>query len=299
MSTDTSTWGEIQGQTITFPMVVPDLDAATLMFTVPLAAAQRLLPGSDFEVIDIGGESAQLVIALVDYIDNPWGDYLEINLGFLARPAGAPDDVVGSFIYRMPVDQEFTCEAGNKVMGFPKTVEDLSRTEAGGRTTFAMAAAGDLQTVASDLNRIDPVFPLRRDRLHPIKEPDIHIEMGKLRRGEGGEPRVVGRRPDRRLRDGVDQRDRSSHETAAATESAVAFSHDERPDHRSSADFRNPGVGVGGPQAVSRFRHPTRGRVEYRFFLFRGQRGRLGHGEGGGGFVRLRVRCHWLCSFFR
>jgi len=149
MSTDTSTWGEIQGQTITFPMVVPDLDAATLMFTVPLAAAQRLLPGSDFEVIDIGGESAQLVIALVDYIDNPWGDYLEINLGFLARPAGAPDDVVGSFIYRMPVDQEFTCEAGNKVMGFPKTVEDLSRTEAGGRTTFAMAVDGEIELSVS------------------------------------------------------------------------------------------------------------------------------------------------------
>ena len=32
-------------------------------------------------------------------------------------------EVIGSFVYRMPVDQEFTCEAGNRVMGFPKTVE--------------------------------------------------------------------------------------------------------------------------------------------------------------------------------
>src|SRR5690606_36346398 len=85
----------------------------------------------------------------VDYIDNPWGDYLEINLGFLARPAGAPEDVVGSFVYRMPVDQAFTCEAGNKVMGFPKTVEDLSRTEEGGRTTFAMAVDGVTEVAIS------------------------------------------------------------------------------------------------------------------------------------------------------
>jgi hypothetical protein len=144
-SADVTVWGEIQGQTITFPMEVPDLDAATFMFTVPAAAAQALLPGDDFEVIDVGGGNAQLVIALVDYIDNPWGDYLEVNLGFLARPAGASEDVVGSFVYRMPVDQEFTCEAGNRVMGFPKTVEDLSRTEADGRTAFTMRVDGEVE----------------------------------------------------------------------------------------------------------------------------------------------------------
>lgn len=149
MSTDTTVWGEIQGQTITFPMEVADMDAATLMFTVPADAAQRLLPGTDFEVIDIGGGNAQLVIALVDYIDNPWGDYLEVNLGFLARPVGAPDDVVGSFVYRMPVDQAFTCQAGNEVMGFPKTVEDLSRTEEGGRTTFTMRVDGEIELSVS------------------------------------------------------------------------------------------------------------------------------------------------------
>ena len=51
MGVETSVWGEIQGQAITFPMEVPDLDAATLLFTVPADAAQRLLPGDDFEVI--------------------------------------------------------------------------------------------------------------------------------------------------------------------------------------------------------------------------------------------------------
>ncbi len=135
-------WGEIDGQTITFPMEVTDFDAATMVFSVPADAAQALLPGDAFEVVAADGV-AQLVVALCDYHENPWGDYLELNLGFLARPVGAADDVVGSFVYRMPVDQAFTCQAGNEVMGFPKTVEELSVSAADGRTTFAMTADGE------------------------------------------------------------------------------------------------------------------------------------------------------------
>ena len=119
-------WGEIQGQTITFPMVVTSANIATLLFTVPAAAAAALMPGADFEIVESGPGSTQLVIAACDYIENPWGDYREINIGFLAKPAGGGPESAGSFIYRMPVDQAFTCEAGNKVMGFPKTVERIT-----------------------------------------------------------------------------------------------------------------------------------------------------------------------------
>jgi hypothetical protein len=76
---ESTVWGEIEGRTITFPMEVPVMDAATLVFSVPAAAAQALLPGDAFEVVDVGGGTAQFVLALVDYVDNPWGDYLEIN----------------------------------------------------------------------------------------------------------------------------------------------------------------------------------------------------------------------------
>lgn len=134
-------WGEIQGQAITFPMEVTDFDAATFVFSVPDDAARALLPGDAFEVVATDGV-AQLVVALCDYHDNPWGDYLEINLGFLARPVGAGHEVLGSFVYRMPVDQAFTCDAGNQVMGFPKTVEELSVAHADGRVTFVMTDGG-------------------------------------------------------------------------------------------------------------------------------------------------------------
>jgi len=119
-------WGEIQGQTVTFPMVVGSANIATLLFTVPAAAAAALMPGNDFEIVESVPGSTQLIIAACDYIENPWGDYREINIGFLAKPVFGGPESVGSFVYRMPVDQAFTCEAGNKVMGFPKTVERIT-----------------------------------------------------------------------------------------------------------------------------------------------------------------------------
>jgi hypothetical protein len=131
MDATTTVWGEIDGREITFPMEVAEMNAATLLFTVPADAATALLPGDAFEVVEVAPGQAQLIIAACDYRQNPWGDYNELNLGFLARPVGAPDDVIGSFVYRMPVNQEFTCVAGNEVMGFPKTVEvlDVDYTE--------------------------------------------------------------------------------------------------------------------------------------------------------------------------
>ncbi len=143
--TETTVWGEIDGQTITFPMEVTSMDAATLVFSVPSEAAQALLPGPDFEVAEMVEGVAQLVLALCDYQENPWGDYLELNLGFLARPRGAGPEVLGSFVFRMPVDQEFTCKAGNEVMGFPKTVEDLRVARQGGRVTFDLYLDGVLE----------------------------------------------------------------------------------------------------------------------------------------------------------
>ncbi len=190
-------WGEIDGTTITFPMEVADFDAATMVFSVPADVASVLLPGEAFEVVATDG-IAQFVLALCDYRENPWGDYLEINLGFLARPAGAPAEVVGSFVYRMPVDQAFTCRAGNEVMGFPKTVEDLSIERGGGRITFGWKVGGELvlsvgfsdEAPTGETSRVDAgsysylegvphETPLAMDMGTGVLDPsDVVIELG-------------------------------------------------------------------------------------------------------------------------
>lgn len=122
---ETTRWGEIEGVTIEFPMVVESMNAATLTWTVPIEPARALVPGDAFEVLDVGDGHAMLVMALVDYRENPWGDYDEVNLGLMATPVGQPERA-GAFVWRMPVDQHFTRRAGNEVLGLPKTVEDLS-----------------------------------------------------------------------------------------------------------------------------------------------------------------------------
>jgi hypothetical protein len=161
MTDTTTTWGEVQGRPITFPMEVEELRAATVLYSVPAAAAAALLPGDAFEVVEVAEGTAQLVIAACDYVRNPWGDYDELNLGFLARPVGAPPEVVGSFVYRMPVNQAFTCEAGNRVMGFPKTVEDLTVAYTDASVTFRLAMGGR-HVLTLRLPRAEPAGPPER-----------------------------------------------------------------------------------------------------------------------------------------
>lgn len=140
----TTVWGTVQDQVITFPLEVPCLHAATLLFSVPLEAAAALLPGTAFEVVETSPGDGQMVVAAVDYRDNPWGDYNEINIGFLAKPARGDHASVGSFVYRMPVNQEFTCEAGNRVMGFPKTVEVIDTIYTDTDVEFRLVSGGQL-----------------------------------------------------------------------------------------------------------------------------------------------------------
>lgn len=151
MTETAAVWGEIDGREITFPMEVTDFNAATILYSVPADAAAALLPGDAFEIVEIAPGTAQFIIAACDYVANPWGDYNELNLGFLARPAGAPADVIGSFVYRMPVDQAFTCAAGNQVMGFPKTVEDLTSEYTDDSVTFAWRIAGGSAQAAAPI----------------------------------------------------------------------------------------------------------------------------------------------------
>jgi len=152
---ETKHWGEIDGVSIDFPMVVPQMNSATLTFSVPVEPARALIPGDAFEVADMGDGTAMLVLALVDYVDNPWGDYDEVNFGLLVHPAERPDGV-GAFQWRMPVNQEMTCRAGNEVMGLPKTVDDLSFTYSAETVTVRLAMDGE-PTLEVTLPRVAPM----------------------------------------------------------------------------------------------------------------------------------------------
>lgn len=133
---------EIAGQTVVMPVQVRDASAATVIFEVNRAAAMALLPSADFTVIESAPGRAQLALGLIDYRDNDLGSYHEVAIIVFVRPAaGGPD---GNFITRLPVDQEFTCEAGNRIWGFPKTVEQIDVVDGDGTTTWTLTMDGEL-----------------------------------------------------------------------------------------------------------------------------------------------------------
>ena len=123
------------------PVVVRDASAATAIFEVDAAALSALVPPA-FTVRETSPSRAQVALALVDYRDNDLGAYREVGIIAFVRPAaGGPD---GSHITRLPVDQLFTCEAGNQIWGFPKTVELMEVVYGPGTTTWTLSMDGEL-----------------------------------------------------------------------------------------------------------------------------------------------------------
>jgi hypothetical protein len=140
--TETRHWGEIDGVSIDFPMEVTSFNSATLTWTVPVEPARELIPGDGFEVADMGDGNTMLILALCDYRENPWGDYDEVNFGILVHPKGRPEEV-GAFQWRMPVNQQMTATAGSRVLGLPKTVEELGFTYTDDRVEVDLSMGGE------------------------------------------------------------------------------------------------------------------------------------------------------------
>ena len=115
---------EIQGRTVTLPCDVRDASSGTVMYMVPANEASQFVPDA-FEVLEPAPGLTQLSLLMVDYRDNDLGDYNEVGIVFFVKPRGGSDDQAGTFIYQLPVNQSFTCEAGCKIWGFPKSVQEI------------------------------------------------------------------------------------------------------------------------------------------------------------------------------
>jgi hypothetical protein len=125
------------GREVRLPVVVRDAVSGAATYLVSAAAARRLLPGPELEVVELLPGRAILTIACIDYRDNDLGDYNEVSLAFFVRRRdesgrlpwlGAAVDLLrnrlATWIWKLPVDQRFTCEAGRGIWGFPKRFED-------------------------------------------------------------------------------------------------------------------------------------------------------------------------------
>ncbi|WP_242608619.1 acetoacetate decarboxylase family protein [Actinomadura formosensis] len=152
----TSTVHAIQGRRVALPVRIRDAAVASAMFAVPARAAQAVIAYSGLDVAEPLPGRAICSLAFVRYTDGDLGRYHEFAVAFLVRPPGtAPAGPlgrlrgIGAFIHWLPVDQEFTLEAGRSIWGFPKEIADIPLNLAGrvkrcavrfgGRTAIEMA----------------------------------------------------------------------------------------------------------------------------------------------------------------
>jgi len=156
MSATPITTYDVLGRTVVMPCVVRDASAGTAMFEVDAAAAQRLLPSDRFAVVESAPGRCQIVLAVIDYRDNDLGAYHEVGVTLFEAPRSSGGDgegdgggdggdggESGTFITRLPVDQEFTCAAGRVIWGFPKTVEDIGFAYADDHVTVDLRMDGE------------------------------------------------------------------------------------------------------------------------------------------------------------
>lgn len=123
----------IDGKPIELPLTVDDASMMMNAFLVDSTVAQSMIEGSGFRVVELFPGKAILQLLCVDYRVNPLGSY---NEGAIIFPVLTPGEKkpfpifgtlrhlaknsLGMYVYRMPVDQEFTTHGGRFIWGFPK-----------------------------------------------------------------------------------------------------------------------------------------------------------------------------------
>ena len=128
----------IEGQPFSLPCHVQEASSGAALYLVPIAAARALMPGPEFSVAEFLPGKAICTIAMIDYKQNDLGDYNEVSIALFVRPNGKRPALpwlgnwmdlsrnkLGVHILHLPVDQSFTCEAGCKIWGYPKTVQKI------------------------------------------------------------------------------------------------------------------------------------------------------------------------------
>ena len=147
----------IDSHSVNFPVVVADASMLMNAFLVDVEVAQNVINDSGFRVIEVLPGKAILQLLFVDYRENDLGNY---NEGAILFPVLAPGEKkpfpffgalkrmatgsAGNFVYRMPVDQEFTTHAGRFIWGFPKWMAQIDIAFEEARATGSFSDEGEL-----------------------------------------------------------------------------------------------------------------------------------------------------------
>src|SRR3984957_6924092 len=147
----------IAGTVLTMPVRIRKANQHMAMFSVDADAAQHLIDYSGLQVCRYLPGRAVVVLTFMHYIDGDLEQYHEYNTSVMVNPPGSNASgpralqSAGAFTHHMPVDQEFTLEAGTKIWGYPKVMADFTIRE-GRQFGFDCSVDGQL-VIGMDFRR--------------------------------------------------------------------------------------------------------------------------------------------------
>jgi len=114
------------------PVQIRAAEQHMAMLSVDADAAQRMIDYSGLRVYRHRPNRAMVVLMLMHYIDGDLGPYLEYGTNVMVnRPGSAESGLrglgsAGAFVHHLPVDGEFTLQAGRQIWGYPKVLADFT-----------------------------------------------------------------------------------------------------------------------------------------------------------------------------
>ncbi|MBL1073581.1 acetoacetate decarboxylase family protein [Nocardia sp. 2] len=133
----------VQGEQVRMPVEIRHADASSAIFLVDAAAAAELLAPAGLAPLTVLPGKAVCSLAFVRYVDGDLGPYHEFAFSLMARQSGRRDST-GAYIHWLPVNQSFTCEAGQSIWGFPKLMADIDITPVRGGHRCEVRIDGEL-----------------------------------------------------------------------------------------------------------------------------------------------------------
>ena len=145
----------IQGREVRLPVEVRDATAAVAYYLVPASAAQRLIAASGLRIAQLLPGRTVCTIGTMEYKDGDLGPYHEVAITFFVHEPGARTipfagtllalarGRLGVYIHQLPVNGEFTREAGCTIWGFPKFMSEISIAREGGVETAVLRVDGE------------------------------------------------------------------------------------------------------------------------------------------------------------
>jgi hypothetical protein len=180
---------------VTLPLEVRDATAAVAYYLVSASAVQRLIDSSGLRIASVLPGKTLCTIGTMDYRDGDLGPYHEIAVSFFVRERdqwslpliGTAVDFarnrLGAYIHRLPVDGEFTREAGVSIWGFPKFMSEIDILSDGEQETASLRVDG--QHVLTQRMRHAGIrsFPERRQISYALRD-GVTYRTPSVMRGE-------------------------------------------------------------------------------------------------------------------